>query len=91
MAAATGNYIQQLTYPGSMLALILGGFLLSLIPTSKTYPPLNHFLCTGYCLAWTLEWFRLITWVPSWEPIQYFMVSMMNLIAAICYYYLAEV
>ena len=90
LAVLAGWRLAELGGIGSIIGLgVITGFGTAI----ATYKP-NH-LCRIafgglFSIAWVGEWGRIATWLPTWEPIQYYLVSFLNLAAAVAFFYLAE-
>ena len=89
-AAALGWYVTEL---GPLLTLLLLGVVAGLGTIAAAMYENIHWrgvLAMLYCLGWVLEWGKIVTWMPLWDPIQYYLVSFLNLAAAVSLFYLSS-
>ena len=90
IAVALGWYIKEV---GPLLSIPSIGVVAGLGTIAAAMYENSHWrgiLAVVYCLAWVLEWGRIVTWVPLWDPIQYYLVSFLNLAAAVSLFYLSS-
>ena len=90
IAVAFGWRVAELGFLGTLVCVFIiagGGTILAAYLDNAVWRSL---LGAGYCLGWVVEWGRMVTWLPLWEPIQYYLVSFLNLAAAVALFTLAQ-
>jgi len=82
VAVIVGWEVAELGFLGTLICIFIVAGFGTMAAAYLDNSLLRILLGLGYCVGWVLEWGRMVTWLPPWEPIQYYLISFLNLAAA---------